>query len=373
MKRRVNSQQVAHLWGNQSQSEAWNAQRNFTFRDDLLFSYSTPIGRIVKSRRTGESVALLSSRSYSNTTAKQQGHARRAVSHLPHFNVPFLGVSLGRHNEARGNFHEGNLLSFVDDYRAGAARLARMRSRPWGDLRERLESERLEMVRYARLFDIGNKGRAALRKVRPADDYATIESAHARREEREADPKHQERLARARARREARMSEAKRAEIERRRAFEAEREREREERRQEARRELARYPERVADWRAGRIHDLNLPGAYLLTREERDAAGMNHGPLMRIVGAEVQTSQGARVPVSDIAPALAHVMRIWREGSTYAAGLGGGPRLGGFTLTAVTPDCVKVGCHTFARAEVERFAALFRGSDRAGYPASVPA
>lgn len=56
----------------------------------------------------------------------------------------------------------------------------------------------------------------------------------------------------------------------------------------------------------------------------------------------VQTSAGARVP-------LAVAERAYRRMSV-------GADLGGYRISDVTTDVVKVGCHTFQRSEVERFA-----------------
>lgn len=69
--------EVPHLWANQSQNSARNAQGNVFFEGRTIFSYGKhfPIATI-----QGNDV-LFTLRSYSNTTAKHISHVRGAISH----------------------------------------------------------------------------------------------------------------------------------------------------------------------------------------------------------------------------------------------------------------------------------------------------
>lgn len=76
----TNSDQVIHLWANQSQSDA--RSRNVFFEGDSVYSYGYhyKLGRIHKVN--GITIALINSTRYSNSTSKHQSMANSAVSHL---------------------------------------------------------------------------------------------------------------------------------------------------------------------------------------------------------------------------------------------------------------------------------------------------
>lgn len=77
MKQVFNSSEVAHVWATQNQDAGRNSQDNFYFKQGTIYSYGPhfPIATI-----EGNDV-FFTLDSYSNTTAKHIGRARRAVSH----------------------------------------------------------------------------------------------------------------------------------------------------------------------------------------------------------------------------------------------------------------------------------------------------
>jgi len=80
MKKVVSTEQVAHLWANQLQTEATNQGRNLYFKDETIYSYGThfPIAK-----HTGlNDTILFTTRNYSNTTAKQKHLVSLASRHL---------------------------------------------------------------------------------------------------------------------------------------------------------------------------------------------------------------------------------------------------------------------------------------------------
>lgn len=83
MKRVVKKSDVAHLWANKVQDDARNAQGNFYFRGDTIYSYGShfPIAKHVVNEK-GEKAVLFTERSYSNTTAKHINATRYAANHL---------------------------------------------------------------------------------------------------------------------------------------------------------------------------------------------------------------------------------------------------------------------------------------------------
>lgn len=304
MKRVVNSQQVAHLFANQSQDNARNAAQSMSFSEDVAYSYQTPVARILNLPPSIR-VMLLTAEKYSNTTAHHLHHYWRAFDG-PVFRVPSLGVCGGRHWERSGSRdvdHAYNLAHLVKVAEDEIARLSRMRSRPFATDWVR------EMCRiadkYARLF--GLTGPRTL-----ADWTAEIESALA---------KTVARVERAEARYNTPEAIAERA------RFDAERvERDRLHREQRAI-ELA---DEMIRWRAG--EDVRLP---------YDAP-----TILRLRHDRVQTSHGAEVTERN-ARLLYDAILAGREVAGY--------KLDGFEVRSVS-DVLVIGCHQIPMAEVHRFA-----------------
>ena len=78
---------VAHLWANQTQDSARNPCHNFYFHGDTIYSYGShfPIARHVT--RKGNSAVLLTTRTYSATTAGHISMVAGACRHLTVFHV----------------------------------------------------------------------------------------------------------------------------------------------------------------------------------------------------------------------------------------------------------------------------------------------
>lgn len=100
MKQVFDTNEVAHIWANQSQASGRNSANNFYFNNGTIYSYGGhfPIATI-----NGNNV-FFTVKTYSNTTAKHIGLVRRAISHK---NILFV-------NEVPENFkyltavHEAN-------------------------------------------------------------------------------------------------------------------------------------------------------------------------------------------------------------------------------------------------------------------------
>lgn len=89
MKKVVSIDMVAHLWANQSQSEARNSQGNFYFDGNTIYSYDRHFA-IAKHvvNESGLNAVLYSDRGYSVTTSKQQSIVSRAMQGLNIIVVP---------------------------------------------------------------------------------------------------------------------------------------------------------------------------------------------------------------------------------------------------------------------------------------------
>ena len=83
------------------------------------------------------------------------------------------------------------------------------------------------------------------------------------------------------------------------------------------------------------------------------------GPIrLRIVGDELQTSHGARVPLTHAIKAFRFIKRIHDQGLTYQRN-GRAVRLGHFALDAVDAQGnVTAGCHHVEWPEIERVATI---------------
>lgn len=341
----VPTDQVAHLWAHQAQDSARNSSRNVSFSGDTIYSYSTPIGRIVKDKR-GQPVALFTVHSYSMTTSGKHKWPmiRATLGVMPGFSVPCFGIgSRGRHSEPTRygakpvEWHSVNLKYLCERYRERVARDLRAVRAPWDlenigkDLRTAVDDG---PAAYAAHFPCDAKSRAMLRKLNPTADAAAIRARFARLEAMRASPAYGEKRRKA-----AEAREALRVK------------RETEKREKEAR----EFAEALPEWRAGTRH--YLPHRY---------AGQNEGAALRVRGETVETSRGAQVPVADARRAVLFVAecrrnrRAWqRNGETFPVGQ--------FQLDSVSAEGdVKAGCHLIYWAEVERLAdtlALGIGSD----------
>jgi hypothetical protein len=89
VKKVFQTNEIAHLWAHKTQEDARNAQGNFYFDGDTIYSYGShfPIARHVKNGK-GESAVLLTNRTWSNTTGGHVNLVRRSIPHgVPVFEV----------------------------------------------------------------------------------------------------------------------------------------------------------------------------------------------------------------------------------------------------------------------------------------------
>lgn len=324
MKTKFDNRMCAHVWAQQRQTHGHSASMRFEGR--TLYSYQTPIARLVDSRQSSAPVALLTSNTYSVTTSgKHMPAAGAAVSHLSTFTVPHL--------DDNATAHAGNLAYLVAEY--GKARDSLMRANPAGRALEnfrtgaaavfptaahaKLAALYNEAARYARYFELPD----------PALPWqADADAAIARRDRLMADPKCQARAAARAAEREKYEAELKAARFQR----------------DADDREL---------WRGGRVYMRSLS----------DEQG---GALIRLSedGTVFQTSHGAEVPYD----AGVRMLRAWA--AAYARGVTqdfepGQVDVGSFQLRSIAADgTMTIGCHTFHAPELLRAVAQWVGEGK---------
>jgi hypothetical protein len=323
VKRVVSKDMVAHLWANQSQSDARTGTSNFSFNGTTLFSYETPIAELINTVN-GKRVSLVTSDNYSVTTSAQRNIAIRAFSGYT-FVVPRLGVSGGRSRYYTGSeFHSHNLAYLVSQYREYADKLTRVR-----------DLENLRCINWLsapsnlhRLFSEANAYADAFGLATPEldvnVDLETLRRLHAERIARNSTP------AKLAAKERAAASRAEKLQRE-----------------EAARTELAKLSnaEKLARWRNGE--------AVSLPWEVSQA-----GALLRIRGELLETSQGANVPLS-------HAIRVFfaarqcRETATQWVRNGHTIRVGSFQVDQINTDgSFRAGCHYIQWAEIEAAARI---------------
>lgn len=290
------TEQVAHLWAHQSQSEARNNGGSVYFYDDVIYSYGShfPMGRHVNG------VVLLNSDSYSITTSKHQTYVSRACNHLTCFEVPDCMA-----NDERA--HRENFDDFQQRYEN--ALLNASRARVYTDMHLRDAEQLLNTGNaYAQHFGF-------TWQMQETDIEALKEKA---REQ-------------AAAQREARKQ--REAELKQRYAN-----------------ETAAFPAALERWRNGG----ERPRLSYSNPDKVKLAGK--GAFLRVVDDTVETSQGANFPTSYVANAWRIVSACFKRGTTFKTN-GEIIRLGHFRLDSVDANGnVKAGCHYVEYAECERLA-----------------
>jgi hypothetical protein len=293
--------QIPHLWAHRTQEEARNRQGNLYFTGDTIYSYGShfPIACHV-SNDAGERAVLFTTATYSVTTSSHCSAVRSAIpSGVQVFHVP--NVCQGRYSgsELTADDHAGNLADYAERIEKHVVTSARARSsyaKEWNH--EHAVCLRDEAFAYCAFFGLPVP---RIPEVPGLDSDAL--TAIRKREAKRAAEK-------------AEQTKRDRAET------------------------LARQQELIVEWRAGQYS-----GCFY------DVPAM-----VRIVGDEVQTSRGARFPISHAKRGLAFVRKVRESGQAYVRN-GHTIHLGPYAIDRIEPDgTVKAGCHVVAWEEIERLA-----------------
>lgn len=379
VKRVLSNDMVIHVWAAQSQDEARTSNGNLSFMGSVLYSYRTPIANIVPGA-DGQPVALVTTERYSVTTSGKHMPGHRDINHMRNFRVPFLllpnGTPSGRssaasirnripsrdwQNDESGEAytarvhaaeHAANVAHMLGSYRAEMDSAARRRNLPhWCDANATRYSDGMPAEGLAPAIpenDGENYGQpgahlAQLRRYCAAFGLELPEMPDAEADRAAVIAKHAERIARN-------STPAAIAKREREAARRAEREAEAEARRVEAvAKARAECAEALALWLAG--DNVSIPYEARATE--------TGGAYVRVYGDEVQTSQGARVPLSAGRMLLAMAARCRATGTPFY----GSHRVGSFHLYAIDAEGnARVGCHLLEWPQMADAAA------RAGIP-----
>jgi hypothetical protein len=137
----VSKSEVAHFWANKTQSEARVSGGNFYFNAETIYSY----GRHFPIATHYKDVVLMTTRTYSNTTAKHLIEVRRAISHME---VIYCTNVL----EAKEGYHDSNIKNWLSNIQSIVAQLAKAR-KPEIYLSQ-IGAEKNEMQKYLDFFKV---------------------------------------------------------------------------------------------------------------------------------------------------------------------------------------------------------------------------
>jgi hypothetical protein len=296
MRRVYPNHEIPHLWAHQTQDEARNSSGSLYFAGPTIYSYGShfPIARHV-TNDGGERAILFTTASHSITTTHHCSLVHRAIpAAIPVFNVPHVQGSWGNNPN-----HQDNVDSYIrrlSDLLSKAKRSRTDCNREWRQ-REALNLQQ-QLRRYIDFFDQRDVA------VPESDELDALQSwIEAHQEE--------ERQRREEA---VRLAEEHR---------------------------LIEQAERIQRFRAGDSITSYIPGV---------------SPMLRLIGNEVQTSLGARFPVSHALLALAFIRQIRASGREYVRN-GHTVHLGHYAVDRIEPDgTVHAGCHVVKWEEIEHIA-----------------
>lgn len=297
------SNEIPHLWAHKVQSEARNSTHNLYFENGTIYSYGShfPIAKHY-SGKSGVCILFTTAR-YSVTTSAHCSHVSQAIPpSTPVFHVPNV--------LADAEDHRANLADYVSRIQAAIIKSARARS-SWTKQYE--HDSAIAMSADARAY-------AKFFRVRcPAlPDVPAIDSE---------------------AMADVRKREAKQAA----------------ERAEKTRKENEQYAIRQSRnaelWRKGEYHGGFDYGFPVMLRIASHAANDVH-----VAYSEVETSKGARVPVSHAKRALAFVRKVKESGIDWQTN-GRTFHIGCYSVDRVKADgTLYAGCHVIAFDEIERIA-----------------
>lgn len=293
MKTVFNNDEIPHLWAHQTQSEARGAG-SISFRDSTGYSYAAPICRHAVTR-AGELCVLFTTKTYSVTTSKHTSAFRCAIpSGVPVFHV--LDVRADSKAAHAANVRERDAHIALIHSQVIKTRSGTLKAQ---SLSSQLQREMENRNAYAAAFKV---------RVKPIDTSRTEALAQKLARDAEKARKASEKANRERIAREA----------------------------QEA-------AEDVQLWIAGQKNHIRHHSRSM-------------GALLRANDDEMETSQGARVPLTHAKRAIARVAAVRAAGQPWHRN-GSTLPVGHYHIDSIDAEGnVIAGCHRIAWTEIERFA-----------------
>lgn len=318
----MRNEQVAHVWA-QGNGETARSE-NLRCEDNRLISYSTEIARL------DNDYAYISGMQYSVTTTRHLSYARQALASHIH-TIYISGCNVRDFNPDNPRNVLTQVWLHARDLNNAVAKIRRARTYPSGSEALRLIAETrrlLDILEHRHGVDAFARGIDTLNcdyhthkltgseLALATDTLNTLLEAGKRVSILDVFdrliPEYADIVARCEARQQQADSKKQ-----------AQRERERQELERTQR-------ENISRWLAGEGVNISAISPTLL----------------RVRGDVVQTSRGAEVPLGDAVKMFARFER----GELVA-----GDRIGHFTVSAITPDAVIIGCHTLQISVLREF------------------
>lgn len=362
--------EIPHKWAHQTQDNARNPQGNLYFRGDTLYSYrdSYPIAKIFKKKgarpsigehgaggllnatvraaHEGKTLVLHVEDTYSATTAGHCSGARRATSHLPSITVPDVEPdNQYRHSPEQHAINVRYLVELAAKHLDKAGRAMQLSSVTWR--RDAAKQALADAQAYSAFFGIR-------RKV-PAFPELAWNAAAARAGRIEnPDPVSKDARERASAKRKAAAEQVT-----------------------EYRQAMAESMKVAGHWIGYRAtvgkrwpkalarlvgekgrpwyHDMAERTNWRLNIAHAQYARHGTPVMLRVNGEEIETSQGARIPLA-AAPMVWNIVQRSLGKGFVPAGLGG-VKIGDYPLTRIEADGTLVaGCHKIPHSELRSMA-----------------
>lgn len=288
-----------HLWAHESQDWARTSGGNESFEGRHAKSYAATIASIVRNKK-GKRAFLIAAQYWSPTTSRHQGSMRYAIppDELK-FYVPHTDPQHAADHFENVKYMWGKIGEFL---------LAAKRARTCKDsyTLQAFEVSK-SLTEYLAFFGLKGKAYKAPSATLEADALAQAETF----------AKEETRIRKAEEKRQAEQDARNRAEA----------------------------AEKLQKWQAGEPVYLPYLRAAFLRVSPADPA-------------TVETTQGATVPLEHVRRVLPVVLRKVQAGQAWKPN-GETIRLGTYAVSGIDAQGnLTVGCHTFERAEVERFAAV---------------
>jgi len=294
----MNNQMVAHAWANQTNKGKRGSNFFYDGKSIYSYGYHFEVGRIVETEK-GNEIVLLNNASYSVSTNRHQSYARQACNHIESFTLPL-------NKDARLPFTNYNFVVFFRHYGNIVIESSKkaMRSRKYSDL---------HLKDAVKAVDDWNKLRSYFPSLCEGIKRLTLPSDIQIKKLNDQDKKE-----RAKERKE------KQARIER---------------------------EEDAWLNYEKNYVSRMAKCLLRQRQVSYIPDQGCPPQTRLVD-EVETSQGARVPLQD-AKLFFNAIKRFKDSPKACLDRF---KVGDFRLSNLTPNGANIGCHFIAWKEMERFA-----------------
>lgn len=153
----VNKREVAHLWAHKAQSHAKTSSGNFYFHGRTIFSYGShfPIATFINNSN-GDEAVLVTTRTYSVTTAGHISMVSRAITHLDNvFHVPLTSRDYYNTDVDLLKMYVNSYRERINDQQATVIRARAERKRNWAfDSLVKLVEEANSFCKFFGLTDI---------------------------------------------------------------------------------------------------------------------------------------------------------------------------------------------------------------------------